>query len=327
MKAIVLTKYGSQDVLHFREVAAPIPEEDEVLIRIQAAAVNDWDWCLMRGTPFYIRLMCGLLKPNVKIPGVDVAGQVEAVGRNVDRFAPGDEVYGDLSACGFGGFAEFVCADENSLALKPANMTFIDAAAIPHAAMLAIQGLRDEGQLQPGQKLLINGAGGGVGTFGLQIAKSIGVEVTGVDHSSKLDMMRSLGFDRVIDYTKEDFTKSGRRYDLILDTKTNRSIFKYLHALSPRGTYVTVGGSTGRLFQAVLLGPMVRIITNKNIRVLGLKPNKDLDYFNELFEAGKVKPVIDGPYQLSEVPEVIRRFGEASHKGKLVISLESVSKA
>ena len=263
MKAIVLTKYGSRDVLHFREVAAPIPEEGEVLVEVQAVAVNDWDWCLMRGTPFYIRLLCGLLKPNVKIPGVDVAGRVEAVGRNVDRFEAGDEVYGDLSACGFGGFAEFVCVNEKALALKPVSMTFIEAAAIPHAGMLAIQGLRDEGQLQPGQKLLINGAGGGVGTLGLQIAKSIGVEVTGVDHSSKLDMMRSLGFDRVIDYTREDFTKSGRRYDLILDTKTNRSVLKYLRVLSPR---VTVGGSTGKLFQAVSLGPLIRRITNKNIR-------------------------------------------------------------
>ena len=327
MKAIVLTKYGSRDVLHFREVAAPIPEEGEVLIKIQAVAVNDWDWCLMRGTPFYIRLLCGLLTPNVKIPGLDIAGRVEAVGQNVDRFKPGDEVYGDLSACGFGGFAEYVCANENALALKPGNMTFIDAAAIPHAAMLAIQGLRDEGQLQPGQKLLINGAGGGVGTLGLQIAKSIGVEVTGVDHSSKLDMMRSLGFDRVIDYTKEDFTKSGRRYDLILDTKTSRSVFKYPRALSPHGTYVTVGGSTGRLLQAAFLGPMIRKITNKNIRVLGLKPNKDLDYVNELFEAGKITPVVDGPYELSEVPDVIQRFGEAGHMDKLVISLESTSNA
>ena len=279
----------------------------------------------MRGTPFYIRLLCGLLKPNVKIPGVDVAGEVEAVGQNVDRFEPGDEVYGDLSACRFGGFAEFVCVNEDALALKPVSMTFIDAAAIPHAGMLAVQGLRDEGQLQPGQKLLINGAGGGVGTLGLQIAKSIGVEVTGVDHSCKLEMMRSLGFDRVIDYTKQDFTESEPRYDLILDTKTNRSVFKYLRVLSPRGTYITVGGNTGKLFQAVCLGPLVRKITNKNIRVLGLKPNKDLDYFNELFEAGKVKPVIDGPYQLSEVPQVIQRFGETVHMGKLVISLESTS--
>ena len=325
MKAIVLTEYGSSDVLQLREVATPIPKDDEVLIRVHAASINDWDWCLMRGTPFYIRLLCGLFKPKIKIPGVDVAGQVEAVGQNVKKFQPGDEVYGDLSACGFGGFAEYVCAQENALALKPASMTFVEAAAIPHAAMLAIQGLRDQGQIQSGQKLLINGAGGGVGTLGVQVAKSIGVEVTGVDNSGKLDMMRSMGFDQVIDYAKEDFTQTGKCYDLILDTKTNRSIFKYVRALSPNGTYVTVGGTTARLFQAFFLGPLIRVLSKKNIRVLALKPNKDLDYVNELFEAGKVTPVIDGPYELSEVPKVIQRFGDGSHKGKLVIALEAGS--
>ena len=326
MKAIVLTEYGSSDVLQLTEVATPIPKDDEALIKVHASSVNDWDWSLMRGKPFYIRLLCGLFKPKVRIPGVDVAGQVEAVGQNVKKFQPGDEVYGDLSACGFGGFAEYVCAPENSLALKPAAMTFVEAAAIPHAAMLAMQGLIDQGRIQPGQKLLINGAGGGVGTLGVQVAKSFGVEVTGVDKSEKLDMMLSIGFDQVIDYAKEDFTQSGKCYDLILDTKTNRSVFKYPPVLSPRGTYVTVGGSTGRLLQAALLGPLIRKITNKNISVLGLIPNKDLHYFNELFEAGKVKPVIDGPYQLSEVPQVIQRFGEAVHLGKLVISLESTGK-
>ena len=325
MKAIVLTEYGSSDVLQLREVATPTPKNDEVLIKVHAASINDWDWCLMRGTPFYIRLLCGLLKPKIKIPGVDVAGKVEAVGENVKQFQPGDEVYGDLSECGFGSFAEYVCAKENALALKPASMTFVEAAAIPHAAMLVIQGLRDKGQIQPGQKLLINGAGGGVGTLGVQVAKSIGVEVAGVDNSGKLDMMRSIGFDQVIDYTKEDFTQTGLRYDLILDTKTNRSIFKYARALSPNGTYVTVGGSTARLFQAFLLGPLIQKLSKKHIRVLGLEPNKDLDYVNELFETGKIKPVIDGPYELSEVPKVIQRFGEGSHKGKLVIALESSS--
>ncbi len=323
MKAIVLTEYGSSDVLQLREVATPTPKDDEVLIKVHAASINDWDWCLMRGTPIYIRLLCGLLKPKIKIPGVDVAGQVEAVGQNVKKFQPGDEVYGDLSACGFGGFAEYVCAQENALALKPVSMTFVEAAAIPHAAMLAIQGLLDHGRIQPGQKLLINGAGGGVGTLGVQVAKSIGVEVTGVDKSGKLDMMRSIGFDQVIDYAKEDFTQTGKCYDLILDTKTNRSIFKYVRVLVPNGTYVTVGGDTARLFQAFFLGPLIRVLSKKNVRVLGLKPNKDLDYVNELFEAGKVTPVIDGPYGLSEVPQVIQRFGDGSHKGKLVIALET----
>ena len=326
MKAIVYTKYGPPDVLELKEVEKPTPEDDEVLIKVHAASVNDWDWCLVRGKPFFIRLLCGLLKPKIKIPGVDVAGQVEAVGRNVMKFQPGDEVYGDISECGFGGFAEYVCAHENALALKPASMTFVEAAAIPHAAMLAIQGLRDKGQIQPGQKLLINGAGGGVGTFGVQIAKLIGVEMTGVDNSGKFDMMRSMGFDHAIDYTQEDFTKNGQCYDLILDTKTNRSIFDYARALSPNGIYVTVGGSTARLFQALLLGPWISMFSKKKIRIVGLKPNKDLDYMNELFEAGKVKPVIDGPYKLSEIPEAIRHFGEGNHKGKVVINMEHNNK-
>ena len=297
MKAIVFTKYGSPDVLQLKEVAKPTPKDDEVLIKVHAASVNDWDWCLVRGTPFYIRLLCGFLKPKIKIPGVDIAGRVEAVGRNVKKFQHGDAVYGVISECGFGGFAEYVCAHENALALKPDSMTFVEAAAIPHAAMLAVQGLRDKGKIQPGQKLLINGAGGGVGTLGVQIAKAIGVEhVTGVDSSSKLEIMRSTGFDQVIDYMQEDFTKNGHPYDLILDPKTNRSIFKYLRVLNPNGSYVTVGGLTARLFQALFLGPLVRMFSKKNICIVALKPNKDLVYINELFEAGKIKPVIDGPY-------------------------------
>jgi NADPH:quinone reductase-like Zn-dependent oxidoreductase len=205
-------------------------------------------------------------------------------------------------------------------------MTFDEAAAIPQAAMLAVQGLRDKGQIQPGQKLLINGAGGGVGTFAVQIARLYGVEVTGVDNSGKLDMMRSMGFDQVIDYTQEDFTKTGQCYDLILDVKTSRSIFDCTRALSPNGIYVTVGGSTARLFQVLLLGPWISMTSKKKIRIVGLKPNKDLAYMNELFEAGKVKPVIDGPYKLSDVPEALRYFGEGHHKGKVVITLENNNK-
>lgn len=326
MKAIVLTRYGSPGVLRLMEVPQPEPADDEVLVRTRAAAVNDWDWCLMRGKPFYIRLLCGLRKPKIEIPGVDVAGQVEAVGQEVTRFRPGDAVYGDLSASGFGAFAEYVCAKETALALKPAGMTFVQAAAMPHAAMLAVQGLRDEGRLREGQTLLINGAGGGVGTLGLQVAKSMGVdEVAGVDSSGKLDTMRSLGFGHVVDYTTEDFTRSGRRYDLILDTKTNRSVFSYLRALSPNGTYVTVGGLPGRLLQTVLLGPLIGKLSKKSVRLLALRPNEGLDYLNELFEAGKIQPVIDGPYDLSELPEAIRLFGEGRHFGKVVISLEAGS--
>ena len=320
MKAIVFTKYGTPDVLELTEVDRPIPKDDEVLIKVYAVSINDWDWGLLQGIPFMNRLLNGLLKPKRKILGSDIAGRIEAVGKNVEQFQPGDEVFGDLSG-DWGGFAEYVCARENALAFKPASMTFDEAAAIPQAAMLAIQGLCDKGQIQPGQTLLINGAGGGVGTFAVQIAKLYGAEVTGVDSSGKLDMLRSMGFDQVIDYTQEDFTENGQCYDLILDVKTNRSIFDYTRALSPNGTYVTVGGSMTRIFQALFLGPLISMISKKNIRVVFLKPNKDLAYMNELFEAGKVKPVIDGPYKLSEVPEAIRYFGEGNHKGKVIITL------
>ena len=269
MKAIVLTQYGPSDVLQLKDVDKPIPQDDQVLIKVHATSVNDWDWCLMRGAPFYIRLLCGLLKPKIQIPGVEVAGRVEAVGQNVTKFKPGDAVYGDISECGFGGFAEYVCAAENALALKPDGMTFVEAAAIPHAAMLAVQGLQDEGRIQPGQTVLINGAGGGVGTLAVQIAKSMGVvELTGVDSSDKLAMMRSIGFVQTIDYTQEDFTQNKQCYDLILDTKTNRSIFKYLRVLSPQGAYVTVGGATPRLFQALFLAPIIRLFSNKRVRIV-----------------------------------------------------------
>jgi NADPH:quinone reductase-like Zn-dependent oxidoreductase len=323
MKAIVYTKYGTPDVLELKEVDKPTPKDDEVLIKVHAASVNDWDWGLLLGTPFINRLINGLLKPKKRILGSDIAGRIEALGKNVKQFQPGDEVYGDLSG-DWGGFAEYVCAREHLLALKSASMTFEEAAAIPQAGMLALQGLRDRGHLQPGQKLLINGAGGGVGTFGVQLAKLYGVDdVTGVDSSGKLDMLRSMGFDQVIDYTKEDFTKNGQCYDLILDAKTNRSIFNYLRALKPDGVYATVGGSMIRLFQALLLGPLISKISKKNIRIVPLKQNKDLAYMNELFEAGKVKPVIDGPFKLSEVPEAMRYFGAGNHKGKIVITIEN----
>ncbi len=326
MKAIIYTKYGSPDVLQLKEVEKPIPKDNEVLVKIHAVSINDWDWCLLLGTPFINRLINGLLKPKKRILGSDIAGRIEAVGKNVKQFHVGDEVYGDLSG-DWGGFAEYVCAREHLLALKSASMTFEEAAAIPQAGMLALQGLRDIGHIQPGQKLLINGAGGGVGTFGVQLAKLYGVDdVTGVDSPGKLDMLRSMGFNQVIDYTKEDFTKKGQRYDLILDVKTNRSIFDYLRALNPNGAYVTVGGSMIRLFQALLLRPLISKISKKNIRIVPLKQNKDLAYMNELFEAGKVKPVIDRRYTLNEVSEALRYFGEGNHKGKVVITVEHNNK-
>ena len=320
MKAIVYHQYGTPDVLELKEIDKPVPGDDEVLVKVYAVSINDWDLGLLKGD-FINRMLNGVRKPKRKILGSDVAGRIETLGKNAKHFKPGDEVYGDLSGQ-WGGFAEYVCARENLLAIKPAAMSFEEAAAIPQAAMLAVQGLIDKGKIKPGQKLLINGAGGGVGSFGIQIAKLYGVETSGVDSTAKLEMMRSMGFDHVIDYTKEDFTKNGKCYDLILDVKTNRSMFDYARALCRNGIYVTVGGSIGRLFQALFLAPWIRMTRKKYIRIVALKQNKDLVYINELFEAGKVRPVIDGPYRLDQVPEAFRIFTKGEHKGKMVITVE-----
>jgi NADPH:quinone reductase-like Zn-dependent oxidoreductase len=320
MKAIVFTKYGSPDVLELREVEKPAPRDGEVLIRVHAVSLNDWDVGALGGTPFVNRLLFGLWKPKKQILGSDVAGTVEAVGRDVRHFQPGDEVFGDLSG-EWGGFAEYVRARESAFARKPPGMTFEQAAAIPQAGMLAVQGLRDVGRIQPGQKLLINGAGGGVGTFAIQIARTYGCEVTGVDSAAKLATLRSLGAHHVIDYAREDFTRSGERYDLILDVKTGRSVVDCVRALKRGGAYVTVGGSMPRLFQGLALKPWIAMTRDKHVRLVVLKQNKDLGYFNELFEAGKVVPVIDGPYALDQVPETFRRFGAGLHIGKVVIAL------
>ena len=319
MKAIVYTVYGGPEVLQIKEIEKPHPKDDEVLIKVHAVSINDWDWGLLQGD-FVNRMLNGFLKPKRKILGSDIAGRIEAVGKNITQFKTGDDVYGNLSG-DWGGFAEYACAREKALALKPATMSFEEAAAIPQAAMLAVQGLVDKGKIQPGQKLLINGAGGGVGSFAVQIAKPYGIEITGVDSTGKLDMLRSIGFDHVIDYTKEDFTKSGRSYDLILDVKTNRSMFDYVRILNPKGMYVTVGGSMSRLLQALVLGPWISIIYKKRICIVALKPNKDLVYMNKLFEAGTVKPVIDGPYRLDEFLKAFRLFVKGDHKGKVVITM------
>ena len=321
MRAIVLTKYGTPEDLELREVPKPIPKDDEVLIKVNASAANDWDWGLVRGKPLFMRAFGGLLAPKIRIMGCEVAGQIEAVGRNVSNLKAGDDVYGDLSESGFGGFAEYVCAREESVALKPRNLTYEQAAAIPHAAMLAQQSLHGIGHITDGQTLLINGAGGGVGTLGVQLAKLHDVEVTGVDSTDKQDFLRSLGFDHVIDYSRKDFTKTGLRYDVILDVKTTRSPFAYARALKPHGTYVTVGGSMPRLVQCLVFRRSIARTRNRHIRVLALKPNKGLEGMTELLEAGKVVPSIDDIYPLRDVPKAIRRLGEAHHKGKIVISI------
>ncbi len=319
MRALVFTKYGSPEVLQLKEIAKPTPEENAVLIKIHATAVNDYDWSLIRGKPYLLRLLYGILRPKHQIPGMELAGTIEELGANVNLFKIGDAVYGDISEYGFGSFAEYVCINEKALTLKPDKMSFEEAAAISHAAMLAMQGLIGIGEIKKGQKILINGAGGGVGTFGLQIAKLYDAEVTGVDTGNKLKMMKELGFDHIIDYKKEDFTKNKRRYDLILDAKTTRSTFQYLRVLNPNGKYVTVGGYLIRLIQVLILKPWISVFSNKRVHIVALKPNKDLEYINELFSAGKIKPVIDGPYKLGEVPGIIQYFGEGKHIGKIII--------
>ncbi|HLO58531.1 MAG TPA: NAD(P)-dependent alcohol dehydrogenase [Bacteroidales bacterium] len=319
MKAVVLEKYGSPEFLKIKEVEKPVPGEDEVLIKVHAAALNDWDWQVICAKSLANRIMFGFFKPRINILGCDIAGHIEAVGPKVRKFRPGNEVYGDLCECGFGGFAEYVTAKENALAFKPAGMTFVQAAAIPQASMLAVQGLIDGLKIKPGQKLLINGAGGGVGTFGVQIAKLFNLEVTGVDCAEKLEMMRSMGFDQVIDYAKEDFTKNKKKYDLILDNKTSRSLFDYSRSLAKDGKYVTTGGNNGRLLQVVFFGWIVGRIKKKKFQLVILKPNKDLAYINELFETGRIKPVIDTEYPLEDLANAFHYFGAGHHKGKVVV--------
>ncbi len=326
MNAIICTQYGSPDVLKFEEVQMPVPGDDEVLIKVHTAAANAGDWHLMRADPFMIRLMYGLQKPKHEILGTDVAGCVEAIGKNVTQFQPGDEVFGNMSSSGFGAFAEYVCAPENSIALKPSNITFENAAAVPSAAGTALQALRDKGQIQSGQKVLINGASGGVGTFAVQIAKAFGAEVTAVCSTGNMEMVRSIGADHVIDYTKEDFTQNGQQYDLILAANGYHSISDYKRALSPTGIYVMTGGSTAQMFQAMTMGPWISITSSKKMSNMMAKPSqKDLVFMQELLETGKVVPVIDRRYPLSEVPDAIRYLEEGHAKGKVVITIEQNS--
>jgi NADPH:quinone reductase-like Zn-dependent oxidoreductase len=321
MKAIVYHEYGLPNLLKLEEVQKPTPADNQLLIKVYAVSINRSDWEGLIGKPLYARIG-GLIKPNNKIPGSDIAGTVEAVGKDVKQFKPGDEVFGLMLNYG-GGFAEYACISERALALKPAGMTFEEAAAIPQAAFIALQGIRDKGQVQQGQKVLINGGGGGAGTFAVQLAKLAGAEVTGVDNTEKLDLMQSLGADHVIDYTKEDFTKNGKQYDLILDVIADRSVFAYKRALRPNGNYFMVGGSVATMFQMLLLGPWIRRTTGKKIRLLLVQTDpKDLVYITELIESGKVVLVIDKRYSLSEAAEALQYLGEGHAKGKVVITVE-----
>jgi len=322
MKAIVYTKYGSPDVLEFKEVEKPTVKDNDVLVKIYAASLNAADWHIMRADPFFARFVFGLLKPKFNIPGADIAGRVEAVGRNVKEFHPGDEVFGNLFECGLGGFAEYACATENALVLKPANLSFDEAAAVPLAAVTALQALCYKGHIQPGQKVLVNGASGGVGTFTVQIAKSFGAEVTGVSSKGKLEMVSSLGADHVIDYTKEDFTKNGQHYDLIIAANGYHPISDYKRALSPSGIYVMTGGSSAQMVEAMFQGSWISMTGSKKMGNLMMKSNKeDLIFMKELLEAGKVVPVIDRRYPLSEVADAMRYLEEGHARGKIVINI------
>lgn len=324
LKAIAHASYGSPDVLHLTEVAKPIPADNEILVKVHAVSVNRSDWEALTGKPLYAR-MNGLRKPRQQVLGSDVAGRVEAAGKDHREFRPGDEVFGEMESY-LGGFAEYVCTRGKDWALKPPTMTFEEAAAIPQAGVIALQGIRDQGQVQPGQSVLINGAGGGAGMFAIQLAKSYGAEVTGVDNTGKLDFMRSLGADHVVDYTQDDFTMNGRQYDLILDLFAYRSAFDYVRALKPGGRYYAVGGSVATLLQILAIGPWLRRIRNKSLRVLVVRRNRsDLVYVTQLCQAGKLVPVIDRTYPLSEVPEALRHLGEGRAKGKVVITMGHAS--
>jgi NADPH:quinone reductase-like Zn-dependent oxidoreductase len=318
MKAIVQTRYGSPDILQLREVPKPVPQENEILVRVCAVSVNRSDWEGLIGKPLYAR-MSGLRKPGNPILGSDVAGQVESAGKNHSQFQPGSEVFGEMGDY-HGGFAEYVCTGARAWALKPSGITFEQAAAFPQAGVIALQGIR--GRIQPGQNVLINGAGGGAGSFAIQLAKMYGAEVTGVDNTEKLDFIRSLGADHVIDYTREDFTKNGRQYDLILDLIAYRSPFACARTLKPHGTYFAVGGNVSTLLQILLLGPAIRKRTSRNIRILAVnRTQEDLLAITALCESGKIVPVIDRSYPLSEVPAALSYLGEGHVRGKVVITV------
>jgi NADPH:quinone reductase-like Zn-dependent oxidoreductase len=325
MKAIVCRAYGPPDVLRLKEVAKPTPKEDEVLIRVRAASVNARDWRYMRANPFFLRLMGGsFLRPKNPILGVDVAGRVEAVGTAVRQLRPGDEVFGYLSRYRGGTFAEYACAGEDEVAVKPANLSFEQAAAVPLAVCTALQGLRDKGNLQPGQRVLVQGASGGVGTFAVQIGKALGAEVTGVCSTRNLDMVRSIGADHVIDYTKEDFTRRGTQYDLILAVNGYHPISDYLRSLTPEGVYVVAGGSMRQLFEAALQARRSPRVGSPKTHVVTLvHKQEDLVFLRGLLESGQVKPVIDGSYPLRRTAEALRYFEETHARGKVVITVEA----
>jgi NADPH:quinone reductase-like Zn-dependent oxidoreductase len=321
MKAVVYTRYGSPEVLRFTEVEKPAPRDNEVLVKVRAVSLNRSDWEALRGKPLYARIM-GPLRPRHHILGSDIAGRVEATGRATRRFQPGDDVFADILSS-MGGFAEYVCVPESALAPMPAGMSYEEAAALPQAGAIALQGIWDKGQVQPGQKVLINGAGGGSGMYAVQLAKLGGAEVTGVDNPEKLEFMRSLGADHVLDYTRADFTRNGRNYDLILDLAAHRSARASQGSLVAGGRYLYVGGSAATLVQVLLLGPLLGRAEGKKLRLLAVRSGAErLGPLVGLCQAGKIATVIDRRYRLREVPEALRYLGEGHAKGKLVTTVE-----
>lgn len=322
MKAQVFDHYGKvEQVLHLTEIEKPTPKDHEVLVKIVATAINDYDWSMVRGKPLLYRLIFGLPKPKFRIPGMELSGIVEEIGSKVTQKRVGEAVFGDISNFGFGTLAEYIAVPENELLSKPDKLSFEDAAAIPHAATLAYQAIKKIGGIQKGQKILINGGGGGVGTLGLQIAKTYQCHVTGVDSGPKLQMMHSLGYDQVLDYKETDFTCIGETYDLILDCKTSSSAFSYLKALKENGNYILIGGHANKLIGLLFWGKILSVFTNKKLQILALKPNEGLDELAEMVILGQLKTQIDGPYSLEEVPRLIQYFGEGLHQGKIVIKL------
>lgn len=320
MNAIVFEKYGSPDVLSLQEIPKPVPKANEVLVKVHAASINSWDYDMLRGEPFIVR-MWGLFKPKYTIPGADIAGCVEAVGSDVKKFKPGDEVFGDLCECGWGGYAEYTCGTENTFAFKPKEMTFEEAAAIPQAGLMALQSIRDKGQVKPGDKVLINGAGGGVGAFAVQIAKLLGAEVTVVDRESKLNYLRELGADHSIDYTRLDFTKNGKTYDVIIDVVSNRSLSEYKKSLNPGGRFLMIGGTMRAIFQAMVLSRLISKQGDRHLGLLAYQANKGLDEMSMMYQSGKVIPVIDRIYSLSQTANAFRYYAEGNFRGKIVIKI------
>jgi NADPH:quinone reductase-like Zn-dependent oxidoreductase len=323
VRAIVCAQYGPPDVLHLQEVGKPVPKDDQVLVQIHAASVNAADWHLLTADIFLVRLMMGLFKPKYPILGADIAGRVEAVGKSVKQFRPGDEVFGDILTRGSGGFAEYAVAPESALALKPATLSFEQAAAAPLAGVTALQALRDQGHIQAGHKVLINGASGGVGTFAVQLAKAFGANVTAVCSTRNVDLAHSLGADQVIDYTQQDFTQAGQQYDLILAANGYHPISAYKRALTPTGVYVMVGGAPAQMFEALLLGAWMSERGGKKLGGFTAQANQqDLLALKELLEKGQVVPVIDKRYSLKDVPEALRYLGAGHARGKVVINVE-----